>query len=278
MIKIEIKKGSTIKKELHEGGKDETLHQPCPFYYGYIIGTLAPDGDPEDAIVITENDHEVGDEVDYRERGTLYMKDEGGQDNKRVFADRPITEEDIDQIKKFITEFKKSKGEKVEIKGFKKFWPNQTRPDPRQGDFLTRYLDPSSDTFSNATRSAVAAGYSQEYAENILSARLMPEWLSEAIGDGCFVKKAERNLQDMLDLEILNRGVTKRGEVYEFDDTGKLRVKADITKFVLERLNKKKYSQRTEVGLDEGLTAIKIEVVNGTKPEDKPDIPKEQGE
>ena len=41
--------------------------------------------------------------------------------------------------------------------------------DPRQTAFLTYYLDPKSETFSNALQSGLKAGYKQEYAENILN-------------------------------------------------------------------------------------------------------------
>lgn len=50
---------------------------------------------------------------------------------------------------------------------------------PQQIDFLKYYTDPKSGTFSNATQSAIKAGYSQDYADNLTS--LMPDWLSENI-------------------------------------------------------------------------------------------------
>lgn len=53
--------------------------------------------------------------------------------------------------------------------------------DPRQLDFLRRYLSPDSDTYSNALQSALAAGYKQEYAEVILQ---RAPWLSEMVGEG----------------------------------------------------------------------------------------------
>ena len=61
---------------------------------------------------------------------------------------------------------------------------------PRQILFLKGYLDPKSETFSNALQSALKAGFTQEYAENITN--LMPNWLSEAIGSGPIVEKAEK--------------------------------------------------------------------------------------
>ena len=79
----------------------------------------------------------------------------------------------------------------------------------------------------------------------------MPEWLSEYIGDDYLIKKAEKNLKERLEMDIKN---TRRdeGEIYEYDDTGKLRVKADMTKFALERLKKEKYSPQSKVDVSSG--------------------------
>jgi len=41
--------------------------------------------------------------------------------------------------------------------------------DPRKQDFLERYYTPSSETYANAFRSALAAGYSDNYAKQIMS-------------------------------------------------------------------------------------------------------------
>jgi hypothetical protein len=126
-----------------------------------------------------------------------------------------------------------------------KYGANQHVPDPRQSKFLKHYLDPKSETFSNALRSALKAGYGKEYSESLTAQ--MPTWLSDSLGDLRKVQKAEQNLDEFLDIDIKNQGVTKDGKgVYEYDDVGKLRVKADITKFVAERLKKDKYSIRQE--------------------------------
>ena len=59
----------------------------------------------------------------------------------------------------------------------------------RRVDFLERYLNPESPTYSNAYKSALDAGFAQEYAENIT--HLAPQWLSEAIGSEDVVSKEE---------------------------------------------------------------------------------------
>ena len=56
----------------------------------------------------------------------------------------------------------------------------------------------------------------------------MPKWLSESIEDASLVKKALKNLNNLLESE---------------DE----RVSADMTKFTLTRLNKKKFSERQEI-------------------------------
>lgn len=104
---------------------------------------------------------------------------------------------------------------------------NQYQPDPRQTLFLSYYLDPKSKTFSNALQSALKAGYSQETSESITSN--MPSWLSESLGDNLLVKTAEKNL------------------LYFLTETKDEKLKQDTTKFVSERLNKKKYSSRNEL-------------------------------
>ena len=58
---------------------------------------------------------------------------------------------------------------------------------PKQEAFLSAYLDPKSDTWSNAYQSAIKSGYSEEYAKNITGQ--MPDWLSESIRDNSLVKQ-----------------------------------------------------------------------------------------
>lgn len=120
---------------------------------------------------------------------------------------------------------------------------NQYKIDPRQALFLKNYLDPKSETFSNAKQSAIKAGYSEDYADTILSKDL--DWLSENIRYESIIKKAEKNLDEFMDEE----------------DT---RVRADMTKFALERLRKEKFSTRQEVTGKDGkdFTALKVEIID----------------
>jgi len=73
------------------------------------------------------------------------------------------------------------------------------------------------------------------------------------------LKLANDNLEEILAMETTNKRVSNDGDVDEFTDTGILRVKADLTKFTLETLDKERYSKRSEVtGKDGGAIEHKI--------------------
>lgn len=97
---------------------------------------------------------------------------------------------------------------------------------PQQQEFLKNFLDPKSETFSNYLQSGLKAGYSQEYSESI-SAQ-MPKWLDEALEDNQLVLKALNNLSEFL------------------GDRDNPNHRLDATKFTLSRLNKGKFSEKTE--------------------------------
>ena len=110
---------------------------------------------------------------------------------------------------------------------------------PQQEMFLSYYTNPKSETFSNALQSALKAGYSQEYAENITS--LLPDWLSESIGDMKRLRKAEKNLEEVQNIQIYS----EEGKL----DANLIDKRTKVDMFIAERLNKQKYSTRTEQDL-----------------------------
>lgn len=112
-----------------------------------------------------------------------------------------------------------------------------TEPDPRQSLFLAYYLDPKSDSFSNALQSCLKAGYSKEYGENITS--IMPKWLSESIGDQELLHKAEKRLKQILDFEP----VDEEGKI----DNSLLANQMKAINLVAKGIGKAKYSERSEV-------------------------------
>lgn len=145
---------------------------------------------------------------------------------------------------------------------------NQYKPDPRQAEFLINYLDTSSETFGNALQSALKAGYAQEYAENIT--HLMPDWLSERIGDESLITKAEGALLEAL-------GYTSKDETGKVD-AGVGRLKLDAAKLVLKGMKKEKYSERYEHTGKDGETLVfqissEVANKNGINTQTKRDSP-----
>ena len=90
-VVIEIPQGSQVKYEVDkESGAmvvDRFLFTPMayPAAYGFIPGTLAEDGDPADALVLTPHAPVVpGAVIRCRPIGMLQMEDESGQDEKII--------------------------------------------------------------------------------------------------------------------------------------------------------------------------------------------------
>lgn len=118
---------------------------------------------------------------------------------------------------------------------------------PQQELFLAYYTDPKSDTFSNATQSAIKAGYTKSYGDNITT--LLPDWLLESIGDMKRLRKAEKRLDQILDLEPVN----DEGQV----DNSLIANQMKAINLVTKGIGKSKYSERTEVtGKDGGAIEI----------------------
>lgn len=74
--------------------------------------------------------------------------------------------------------------------------------DPRQALFLDYYMNPKAETFSNIYQSAIKAGYSESYADNMRAKTL--EWISGNVGEvtkGELVQKSKKVLSRSLDSE-----------------------------------------------------------------------------
>jgi hypothetical protein len=115
---------------------------------------------------------------------------------------------------------------------------NQYKPDPRQEMFLANYLDPKSETWSNAYQSAIRAGYTDEYAQNITGQGTT--WLSENLSDTALLQQAMVNLQEFLGT----------------DDEKLQGIRADMTKFTFKGLQKQKWSERSEMTGKDGKDLI----------------------
>jgi len=107
--------------------------------------------------------------------------------------------------------------------------------DPRQGGCWSNYIDPNSETFGNATQSAIKAQYTKDTADHITTHK----WFMEKLRRLNILSKAEKKLDEILDKPD--------------DDTGILRIQADIAKFIASTQGKNDgYSQRTELTGAEG--------------------------
>jgi hypothetical protein len=108
--------------------------------------------------------------------------------------------------------------------------------DPRQAAFLAAYIDPKSPTYSNALQSALSAGYSQQYAENITS--LLPEWLSERIGNDRRVQLAEAHFDEILAMPVRVQAMGAFGPIFAKQES-KVKVKLKNGKVKEKRVIKK---------------------------------------
>ena len=114
--------------------------------------------------------------------------------------------------------------------------------DPKQEAFLHYYTDRRSNSFCNAYQSAIKAGYSESYALNIK--HLLPDWLSESIGDTTRLRKAEQLMDKIIALEAM----TEDGKV----DNSLIANQIKVISLIAKGIGKGKYSERTELTGKEG--------------------------
>jgi hypothetical protein len=135
---------------------------------------------------------------------------------------------------------------------------NQYQLDPRQKMCWSSYINPSSETFGNATQSAIKAGYTPDYADQITTV----DWFKGKVRRLNMVSKAERNLDNTLDLVTLNK------EGYE--DPQLLKIKIDVSKTIVQTLGKDEgYSTKTETDLTSKGEKIEFPTaINIIKPND----------
>lgn len=110
---VEIPKGGRNKYEFdHERGVfflDRRLFSATyyPADYGYILGTLADDGDPLDVLVLLEEPTFPGCHIIVRPVAVFWMSDEQGRDSKIISVpaaeapEEPVS--DLDQIAPYLT-------------------------------------------------------------------------------------------------------------------------------------------------------------------------------
>lgn len=133
---VEIPRGSRAKYELDKASGHirldrvlfSSVHYPAD--YGFVMDTLAGDGDPLDALVIVEEPTFPGCVVPARPIGTLFMKDSKGEDEKILAV--PVGDprfahihrlEDLaphwqKEIETFFATYKTLEDDAVELKGW----------------------------------------------------------------------------------------------------------------------------------------------------------------
>lgn len=137
---------------------------------------------------------------------------------------------------------------------------NQYQMDPRQKLCWELYINPKSETFSNAYQSAMKAGYEEATAAQITTLN----WFMEKCRRVNMLNKAEKVLDEMLEMPVLVNKIKGYGEDKEMvvkTEPALVKIKQDTAKFVAERLGKDDgYSTRNELTgkdgerLNEGLT------------------------
>ena len=109
--------------------------------------------------------------------------------------------------------------------------------DPRVDIFRQFYLRPDSYTFMNVRQSALRAGYSEQYANNITTQA--PKWWKELVESSDFTRAKMLHAAENKLYHFVNEPVN--------DEAAHKRIQADVSKYVTERLGKEHYSSRQEV-------------------------------
>lgn len=127
---------------------------------------------------------------------------------------------------------------------------NQYLLDPRQKLCWENYTNPKSKTFGNATQSAISAGYTPEYSDDITST----DWFCGKLWrlNGTFT--GEKKIEQLINLPIQN-------DVGY--DVGIIRVQADLAKYLTSTLGKDDgYSSRSELTGKDGEKLMPIPLLS----------------
>ena len=102
-VRVEVPRGSFVKRG-PTGAFDFLSPLPCPYDYGSVLGTRAPDGDPLDALVLGTSSasgtlHTVA------VRAVMGFVDAGAPDPKLVCSSAPLTREQCRGIERFFATY-----------------------------------------------------------------------------------------------------------------------------------------------------------------------------
>lgn len=131
---------------------------------------------------------------------------------------------------------------------------NQWNLDPRQKLCWDYYVNPKSETFGNATQSAIKAGYEWATANQITTY----DWFLGKRRKLNMLSKAEKVLDEAMDYDVIG----ENGKV----DSGVARVKLDAAKFAAEKLGKDDgYGNEVKITLNEEQQERIDKILNGNK-------------
>lgn len=120
---------------------------------------------------------------------------------------------------------------------------NQYIFDPRQKRCWDLYIDPTSDTFGNAYRSAIQAGYAEQSASNVTCEK----WWKIRLNRLQMLEDAENVLKEMVNMKTKTAKIVGN-KFTESEEPQLVKIKQDTAKFLAERLGKDDgYSGRNEL-------------------------------
>ena len=102
-VVIEVPRFGFVKRAT-DGRVDIVSPLPCPFNYGSVPGTRAPDGDPVDAVVLGPR-RAANSRCVLPVWGTVDFIDAGDEDPKLIVAERPPTAWERWQVDAFFTAY-----------------------------------------------------------------------------------------------------------------------------------------------------------------------------
>lgn len=107
-VVVEIPKGSHRKRRA-DGSLDFLSPVPSPFNYGSVVGTLAPDGDPEDVVILGPR-LARGTRTQLPVRGRVRFTDAGQSDDKWVVGTWPPSQDTWLSVRAFFVLYARFKG------------------------------------------------------------------------------------------------------------------------------------------------------------------------
>lgn len=115
--RIEVPKGSFVKRELHGAGSvDFVSPLPCPFNYGYLCDVEGKDGDPADAVVLGPR-LELGVVVEYPVVASVRFLDAGCDDTKWVLSPRALRRTERASLEAFFAFYARAKRALNKLRG-----------------------------------------------------------------------------------------------------------------------------------------------------------------